>query len=199
MREPIDSSARRQALDVSGSYIVQAPAGSGKTELLTQRYLALLGTVDRPEEVLAITFTRKAAGQMRDRILAALEQEAHEAETWRLARAARRRDAELGWGIMASPSRLKVLTIDAFHAVLSRQLPVLSGAGGSLAVADRPVLLYREAARRALEAAGDPDEDGAAARDVLAHLDNRFERAETMLVNLLARRDQWLRRAPPGG
>jgi len=201
MAEPVDIAARRQALDVEGSYIVQAPAGSGKTELLTQRYLALLAIVDRPEEILAITFTRKAAGQMRDRILAALElatgaapAEAHEAETWRLARAARSRDRQCGWGVMESPSRLKVLTIDAFHAVLSRQLPVLSGAGGGLAIADRPEQLYREAARRTLEAAGEQDHDGAAARDLLAHVDNRFERAEDMLVNLLARRDQWLRR-----
>ncbi len=201
MVEPIDSGARQRALDVEASFIVQAPAGSGKTELLTQRFLALLSIVDRPEEILAITFTRKAAGQMRDRILTALEsasgdmpEEPHKAETWRLARAARARDAELGWQVMSSPSRLRVLTIDAFHAVLSRQLPVLSGAGGSLSVADRPKLLYREAARRALEAAGDDGPFGAAARDILAHLDNRFDRAERMLVDLLARRDQWLYR-----
>ena len=47
-RLPHDHAARAAALDPARSFLVQAPAGSGKTELLTDRILALLATVNRP-------------------------------------------------------------------------------------------------------------------------------------------------------
>ena len=113
-RTTSDDDARAAALDVSRSFIVEAPAGSGKTELLLQRFLALLARVERPEAIIGMTFTRKAAGEIRDRILVALRgaedespAEPHLALTWRLARAALQHDAALGWNLIAHPARLQ--------------------------------------------------------------------------------------------
>ena len=73
MNRPADWQQRQLGRDLSNSYIVQAPAGSGKTELLTQRMLGLLAHVENPEEVVAITFTRKAAAEMSHRLVGRLQ------------------------------------------------------------------------------------------------------------------------------
>src|SRR5437667_4987848 len=134
-----DGAARERALDPGRSCLVQAPAGSGKTELLIQRFLALLARVERPEEIVAMTFTRKAAGEMRERIVEALKaalagtavDSSHARRTRELALAALDADRRHGWHLVAHPARLAVVTIDAFAAGLARQAPLATGMGGS--------------------------------------------------------------------
>lgn len=64
----------RVACDPSRSVLVEACAGSGKTWLLVARMLRLLLAGAAPGELLAITFTRKAAQEMRERLLALLRE-----------------------------------------------------------------------------------------------------------------------------
>jgi ATP-dependent exoDNAse (exonuclease V) beta subunit len=201
-RQPADAAERALALDATRSFIVQAPAGSGKTELLIRRVLTLLAHVDAPEEIVALTFTRKAAGEMRARVLEALQAaqsetppaEPHARETWRLARAARERDAQCGWSLGTQPSRLRIQTLDSLCAALVQRMPLLSGVGAMPAVEDDASALYREAARATLGLLenGTPAQSEAVG-EVLLHLDNRSGAVEDLLVRMLARRDQWLR------
>ena len=204
-RRPSDQPVRQAALDPARSCIVQAPAGSGKTELLTQRFLCLLGRVERPEEIIAITFTRKAAGEMRLRILDALRlgtdpvepQESHRRATWALAREALQRDRALDWGLLDNPRRLRVETIDALSAWLARQLPMSSRLGAAPVIADEPEPVYRRTARDILLATGSDQPHAPHAAALLAHLGGRFAEAEELLVSLLKARDHWLGKIIP--
>jgi ATP-dependent helicase/nuclease subunit A len=197
-----DDDNRRRALEID-SFIVEAPAGAGKTELLTQRYLRLLATVDEPEEIIAITFTNKAAGEMRQRIAESLElaragtmpDRPHKRVTFELARAALVRSSELGWQIETQPGRLRLTTIDALCASLARQMPLLSRFGAQPAVAEEPGRHYDEAARRALdhlEGTGEDERNHAdSVATALAYLDNDVTRLTRLLAEMLARREQW--------
>jgi len=193
-----DSAARLRALDVSQSFIVQAPAGSGKTELLIQRYLKLLESVETPDAVVAITFTRKAAGEMRARVMEALRSAQrgvepmaeHERLTFQISRKVLDRERQLGWDLLRNPARLRVETIDALCASITRRMPWLARFGAMPEISEKAEDLYREAARNTLThlESGHP---GLAY--LLLYLDNDFQRVRQLISQMLERRDQWLR------
>jgi ATP-dependent exoDNAse (exonuclease V) beta subunit len=198
LRTAGDSSAREHAVASQGSVLVQAPAGSGKTTLLAQRFLRLLSVVDAPERILALTFTRRAAQEMRQRVVDALEGARFERcpqnlnpETWALAVAAQRRMNVLGVDVRLQPSRLRIETIDAFNSWLASQLPVGAGAGSQLKVLTDAQSAYEEAARRAL---GHEDRDrfGAAVDRVLELDDQRWRKLVKLISGMLSSRDRWL-------
>ncbi|MBL0121320.1 MAG: UvrD-helicase domain-containing protein [Betaproteobacteria bacterium] len=200
-----DQDARERALDIRRSFIVRAPAGSGKTRLLIQRYLSLLARVDEPEEITAITFTRKAAAEMRARVLRAFasattsecnDDNFDDVTTRELAREALARDAVRGWQIANTPSRLRIQTIDSMNASITRQMPVTARFGAQPESVDDASALYREAARNVLAQvnAGDAVADDVAI--LLAHLDNNLAVAESLLADMLRSRDHWLRNLP---
>lgn len=197
-----DAAARERALDPEISCIVRAPAGSGKTELLIQRFLVMLARVRQPGEVLAITFTRKAAAEMRTRILEALStatapadpaMSEHQKTTRTLARAVLERDADLHWNILQAPAQLRIQTIDSLNAELVRRMPWLSRLGALPRVSDFPRQYYQEAVRNLLFTCRLDTSTRAAVDMLLAHVDNRADILEHMLVDLLGRRDQWMR------
>ena len=198
-----DLQARGNSLDVSRSFIVQAPAGSGKTELLIQRYLKLLSVVDHPEEILAITFTRKAAAEMQLRVLDALRrkrrgdeaEEDHERLTIELAGVALQRDQELGWNLIGNPRRMRIQTLDALSASIARAQP-LSRAGNAsgvrIVVQAELMAVHRSAAIATLDWIVETGGMQTATTDVLRHVDNNTWLYVSYLSQMLATRDQWL-------
>ena len=149
---------QRAAVARSGSVLVRAGAGSGKTVVLVERYVqALCG--DRGadplelEQIIAVTFTEKAAAEMRDRIRARLAARAASAEGDERRRCLR---------IQRALASARIGTIHALAAALLRAAPVEAAVDPAARVLDEidgPAWIEREV-RRALLArlrAGDDD------------------------------------------
>ena len=189
---PPDQDQRDVAIDPTKSFIVQAPAGSGKTTLLVARYLTLLATVNEPEEILAITFTRKAAQEMRARVIAELKSasKAH-------ARAAMQRSADRNWQLISTPQRMRIQTIDSFQQGLVQQLPYQSRLSLDYETIEGAHSLYGEAVDNTLERiAARKASFGDEIAAMVATFDNNPNNVRELLVSMLTKRDQWLEHIP---
>lgn len=197
---PPDALQRQAALNVMQSFIVQAPAGSGKTELLTQRVLALLATVKQPEEIVAITFTRKAAAEMRMRILKALQNaelpeptQEHEKNTWILAKNVLLQSKKFDWHLLENPNRLRVTTIDALCLSLVGQMPVLSRMGIQPKVTENPDKIYLSAIQKIFQHIDSrPTEYAISLKKVFRYFHYDIEFMTKLFQKMLQYREQWL-------
>ncbi len=212
-----DESVRRMALDVRRSFLVQAPAGSGKTQLLTQRFLALLAEAESPDEIVAITFTKAAAAEMRHRILSVLEaagssaaagqgkemgdpgegtEEGAELEALKVGAAVLGNADARGWQLLEQPAQLRIMTIDSFCRSMASQSPLswgpLAALGGELNLAQDASRHYREAARRTLQSLrGADSERRRSVEALLLWRDNNWGNVEQLIVDMLKVRNRW--------
>ena len=197
-----DSHQRNQATDPRGSYIVQAPAGSGKTEILTQRFLRLLSGVSAPEQIIALTFTRKAANEMRERILRALQLAAnntkasssHQQQTLEFATDALAQDKAMNWQLIQQPGRLRIITIDSLCQTLTQAIPLQDKQIPYAQISDKPQSHYLAAARACFNFAVENSDLHQPLKTLLHHVDNRQDNLLALFGVLLANRDQWLHR-----
>jgi ATP-dependent helicase/nuclease subunit A len=124
--ESRDAHARTIAIDPTRNVALEASAGTGKTRVLVDRYIGLLLSGVKPRNILAITFTRKAAAEMRQRILDELGR--------------RHREGSLGtdlWReIRESITDIAISTIDAFCLTLLREFPLEAGVDPGFELAD---------------------------------------------------------------
>lgn len=200
---PEDHAERQRALDARESFIVQAPAGSGKTELLVRRYLTLLAKVEAPEQILAITFTKKATAEMHLRISNALRKVKENGEPednpdlCALADAALANDNARNWNITANTRRLRIQTIDALCSELVRRMPWSARFGSPPEIVDTAAALYLQSAKLTLDHIEQNSDCADACEHLLTMVDADWNKAHTLLAGMLAKRDLWMRLIGP--
>ncbi len=122
-----DADARRIAVDPTENVVLEASAGTGKTRVLVERYVNLLLAGVEPDRILAMTFTRKAAAEMRQRIIGRLKEASRTSQL----SAAKWKDLRERMGDIA------ISTIDAFCLSLIREFPLEAGVDPGFDLADQ--------------------------------------------------------------
>ena len=182
-QQPSDHQTRKKALG-QGSFIVQAPAGSGKTSLLVKRFLNRLLEVKSPKEVLALTFTNKAAAEMAQRLKEALEGKSKDNEIKKIVEKISKHALKNKWdeGYIDS---LMVMTIDKLALRLIKQTPILSSSGVNFLTDEDPDDLYRETIRETITS-------NAENHLLFKYFDYDYHKLTEQLLALISKRDQWL-------
>ncbi|MBW2392402.1 MAG: UvrD-helicase domain-containing protein, partial [Deltaproteobacteria bacterium] len=194
-----DEKIRNAALDIHRSFHLEAPAGSGKTWLLTGRYLRLLAEVDHPHEILALTFTNKAAGEMRQRIRDLLDRAAageppRFPQEEPLVEAAARANERQPTHRLAAPDGLRIMTFHGFCLHLVQRAPLeASVSPGSRVIPDeeQKQLRTQVAAATIHRLLQHPRNDllRQAVENRLLRLNNNWLALRDQLAELLERRD----------
>ena len=194
-----DEQTRNRALDIRRSFHLEAPAGSGKTWLLTGRFLRLLAEIDHPYEIVALTFTNKAAGEMLQRIHHFLNQTArggaphypHEQILVEAAASARERHPAHR---LQSPDALRIMTFHGFCLHLVQRAPLEASVppGSKVMPDEEQQHLRTQVAASTIQdllhrPSGDPLR--MAVENRLLRLNNNWLALREELADLLAKRD----------
>jgi len=173
-----DREGRLRAVDPRYNVALEASAGTGKTRVLVERYINLLRAGVDPSNILAMTFTRKAAAEMRERIVATLRNAATRGEIT----GARWRE------LRDRTEDIAISTIDAFCLSLLREFPLEADLDPAFDVADETEVprLIDESLDRALRTCRSLAREDEHVALVFAQLGDR--RARRGLAALLNRR-----------
>ena len=120
---------------MNGNVLIEASAGTGKTQALAERLIALIRAGVKPQEIVALTFSRAAAGEIFERFVALLAESAEKDPG----------DAALLREVIATQHLSQIGTLDSFLMRIVRSFPLELGLQGPLEMMDD----YESAAERA--------------------------------------------------
>ena len=168
----------------SGSFILEAPAGSGKTSILTKRFLSLLLQVKRPTEIIALTFTNKAAQEMKNRIRSALNNASKDKDLKNIIDKIKKKANKQNWR-EDFQAQLRIMTIDKLALQVINQAPILDNSGLNYQTDENPDEIYMQAINESLN-------ESKYASSILDYVENDYRKLSSQLINIIKKRDQWL-------
>jgi len=196
-----DLPIRKEALSPGESFHVESPAGAGKTSLLTARFIHLLAQVNHPQEILALTFTNKAANEMLERIRTILhlaEQDVSSESVWInelliVAKKALKKHAA-NKHLFQAPDGLQITTFHSFCNQIIRQAPAeaqvpLEGTIISEEEQEELILEAIGTSQQTLLALPSSDPSRKALERILLYLNNNWKALSSDLAQLTAQRD----------
>lgn len=172
------------------SFIVQAPAGSGKTELLTQRYLKLLKISNSADEILAVTFTNKAAEEMKNRIIGYLLHDSKPKNTLtkklitEVKKEYKKRDIKLEDMV----GNLKIMTIDSLNLNIVKSIPLMTRFGFDSIIDSDVEELIKEVIYDFIY----KDDTSSQIHTILESLNITYYTFENFLYELVKNREFWM-------
>lgn len=188
----IDNEQRLCAIDTQKSFVVRAPAGSGKTELLVQRVLNALLSVSAPSSCLILTFTQKAVSELQSRITKIFIRKDEDLlpQTAQLKRKVLIHAKQQKWPITTFWYQIKVRTIDSyFIELVTKFSPQMKFDNSTIGVSPE------QQSRLIVEAffkeflVSNPDQK---LLELCAAFENSFSQLQNLLQELYLMREVWL-------
>ena len=181
MSKALDQNIRDEVVEPKFSFVVEAPAGSGKTTLLADRILHLLTVVENPKEIIAISFTNKAASEMHNKV----EERYNEKVNSKIKQKIETRAKKLKWNKKDKNllDSLEIMTIDSLASKITRQTPIVSRSLYKN-ISDDPQEIYEITAKETMQNNSQLDK-------LFPFLNYDYQTIKNQLINLLKKRDQW--------
>ena len=179
MNKPIDQETREEVIKPNSSFVVQAPAGSGKTTTLARRILQLLTVVESPKEIIALSFTNKATAEMHARVL----KQYNDPQNKKVVKKIVTRAKKLKWD-EDFLDLLEIMTIDSLASKITRQAPILSESL-FMNIAEDSHAIYEAAVKETMR-------DNGPLAELFSFLNYDYQKIEKQLIAQLETREQWI-------
>ena len=182
-----DEKVRAEVIDNPNSFILSAPAGSGKTTVLAKRIIKRLLEVNDPNEIIALTFTKKAANEMRDKVQEVLKDKVETFDGPFEQKKLNKHSKKNNWDDNYI-SNLKIMTIDSLAFQILQKEPLLSEYPKVEGLSEHLDDLYEIAINEVIKEPQNYQD----VEKVLLYLNENHQTIVNEFVEMIKKRDQWL-------